>query len=238
MTKLRNKRPTEYRGFTLIEILLVMLIVSILVLGVNAAYRQAHLIWSNAEDRRPAYHTARLITETLRQELSCLYYPPASKDRDSPFELLYVPNEKTELAFYTMMPVWKGSLQSSRMAKVRYCFTQSPDREETLLQRFEQTCAGEKVIGKESSDVIVQGLSDFRVLAMDATRGSYGYPWKESYDSKDTPPRALKVVLKWPRTKDVPEMNFETSILIPCQQCLESAQPGQAAEAAPPSPAF
>ena len=82
------------KGFTLMEILLAMLITSILILGVNAAYRQAYLLWSNVEDSRPAYHAARLITETLRRELSCLYFPEVAEQEDSgpPFSLICSPN--------------------------------------------------------------------------------------------------------------------------------------------------
>ena len=205
------------KGFTLIEILLAMLITSVLVLGVNAAYRQAHLIWSSAENRRPFYHTARLITETLRQELSCLYIPPLTEEEDFAFELLYLPNNKTELTFYTLTPSWKGSLDSSRAAKVRYRFAKDLYSGETLLERFEQPCGGEKIIGKESSDVVAKGLSEFRVWVIDPNSNPGRPSWIESYNSKDTPPKALKVLLKWPATNKLPEINFQCSTLIPCQ---------------------
>ncbi|MCK4794419.1 MAG: prepilin-type N-terminal cleavage/methylation domain-containing protein [Desulfobacteraceae bacterium] len=215
MNKVKDNKLAGYRGFTLIEILLVMLITSILVLGVNTAYRQAHLIWSNVENRRPTYYTARLITETLRKELSCLYFPPTTDQDNSRFRLLFLPHETTELAFYTLTPSWKGSLESCRIAKVSYRFTKDPHTEETVLQRFEQPYAGEKMIGKESSDVVVRGLSDFSVWVIDPNSGSYVDLWKQSYNSKDTPPKALKVSLKWAATEEVPEISFQSYILIP-----------------------
>ena len=214
-------KPTERKGFTLIELLLVMLITSTLVLGINAAYRQAHLMWSSIESRRPIYHTARLVTETLREELSCLYFPPTTEEqKNTSFKLLTLPNETTELAFYTLTASWKGSLGSSRIAKVRYSFTRDTDTEETVLERFEQPCAGEKTIGAESSDVIVRGLSDFRLWAAETASGSSGELWRQSYSSNDTVPKALKVSLRWAATKDVPVIDFETSIAIPCQMPL------------------
>lgn len=220
MSKTKTNKLARCGGFTLIEILLAMLISSILILGVNAGYRQAHLLWSNVENRRPIYHTARLITETLREELSCLYFPPTKEEQDSPFKLSASPNGTTKLTFYTLTPSWKGSSQASRIAKVRYSFTRDPDAEETLLQRFEQPCAGEKIIGKESSEIIVKGLSDFRVWAAVANSDSPGDLWKLSYDSKNTPPKALKVSLKWAASPNLPEMGFQTIILIPCQGSL------------------
>jgi prepilin-type N-terminal cleavage/methylation domain-containing protein len=218
MNSFDDNKLGQCKGFTLMEILLAMLITSILILGVNTAYRQAHLTWSSAENKRPIYHTARLVTETLRQELSCLYFPPTTEDEDadSPFTLLYLPNEKTEFTFYTLTPSWKGSLESSRVARVRYKFSRDPDTEETLLERFEQPCGGEKIIGKKSSDLVVKGLSDFRVWVIDPNSGPYDDSWKESYNSEDTPPKALKVSLKWAATDKAPGINFRCCTLIPC----------------------
>jgi prepilin-type N-terminal cleavage/methylation domain-containing protein len=217
MNHIENSRMAHSKGFTLIEILLAMLITSILVLGVNSAYRQAHLIWSSAENRRPFYQTARIITETFRQELSCLYIPPLTEKEDFAFELLYLPNDKTELAFYTLTPSWKGSLESSHPAKVRYRFAKDLDSGETLLERFEQPCGGEKIIGRESSDVVAEGLSEFKVWVIDPNSNPNRLSWMESYNSKDTPPKALKVLLKWPAVNKVPEISFQFCTLISSQ---------------------
>jgi len=217
MSNIGDIRTAHFKGFTLIEILLAMLITSILVLGVNAAYHQAHLIWSSAENKRPFYQTARIITETFRQELSCLYIPPLTEGEDFAFELSYLPNDKTELAFYTLAPSWKGSLESSRVAKVCYLFAREQGTEKTLLERFEQPCGGEKIIGRESSDVVAEGLSEFRVWIVDPNSSPSEDLWKDSYNSKDTPPKALKVLLKWPETNKEPEIDFQSCILISCQ---------------------
>lgn len=220
MNSVGDNKPAGCKGFTLIEILLAMLITSILILGVNTAYRQAHLIWSNAELKRPIYHTARLITETLRQELSCLYIPPMNEGEDNVFELIYFPNEKTELTFYTLTPLWKGSLESSRAAKVRYKITRDADKEEILLERFEQYCGGEKKIGRESSDVFAVGLSDFRIWIIDPNSSPQHPSWQESYHSKDTPPKALKVSLKWGGSRQVSGVVFQTVLPVPCRGSL------------------
>lgn len=221
MNSVNYNKPAGSKGFTLIEILLAMLITSTLILGVSVAYRQAHLLWSSAENRRPIYHTGRLITETLRQELSCLYFPPSTEDENYPFELSYLPNETTEFTFYTLTPSWRGSLESSRAAKVRYRFAKDRDTEETLLERFEQPCGGEKIIGPESSDVVARGLSEFRVWVVDPNSRPDRPSWQESYHSRNTPPKALKISLKWAAGEQVPAVDFETCISIPCQAALE-----------------
>jgi prepilin-type N-terminal cleavage/methylation domain-containing protein len=218
---IEHDRKVGCKGFTLIEILLAMLITSILIIGVNSAYRHSHSIWSGAEISRPIYHTARLITETLRDELAGLYFPPTNEDANDSFELLYLPNEKTELSFYTMSPSWKGSLESSRLAKVRYRFTKDTDAEKTLLERLEQSCAGEKIIGVESPDIVTEGLYDFKVWIVDPNSNTPEITWQESFSSKDTPPKALKILLRWQTDEQIHALDIETIILIPSQTVLK-----------------
>lgn len=217
MNRIKNKIHSGAGGFTLIEILLAMVITSILILGINASYRQAHRVWSRVESLRPVYQSARLTTEILRQELSCLYFPPATEDGEDMFKLVHLPNEGTELTFYTLGPSWKGSPESSISAKVRYRFGSDPDTEETSLVRYEQPCAGEKVIGPESSEIIVRDLSDFRIWVFDPNSSEEQPSWQESFTSKDTPPKALKFSLKWAETAETPEIDFQYSVLIPCE---------------------
>jgi len=213
------KKSLQRTAFTLIEILIVMLITSILVLGINAAYRQAYLMWSNVENARPIYHNARIITETLRQELSCLYFPkPSDQEPNCPFNLLILPDDTTELSYYTLSPSWTRSPQSSLIAKVRYIFSKDTDTGQTMLTRTEQPCSGEKVIGQESSDIIMEGLSICKLWVLDPNSEPSEESWKQSYNSKAVPPRALKILLRWPQNKNGPEIDFQTILSIPCQQ--------------------
>lgn len=207
------------KGFTLVEILLAMLITSILILGVNAAYRQAYLLWSNVEADRPAYHAARLITDTLRQELSCLYFPKIADQEDSgpPFSLISLPDSKTELTFFTLTPAWKGSVESSRIAKVSYRFSRNLDRTESLLERFESPYSGEEIIGKAGYDLVARGLSDVKILVAASDSKPGANSWQQSYDSKKAPPKALKITLEWAKTKETDLIEFEAAFRIICQ---------------------
>jgi prepilin-type N-terminal cleavage/methylation domain-containing protein len=222
MNIFKNSNLKCHKGFTLAEILLAMLITSVLILGVNASYRQAHLTWSNIENKRPVYHTARFLTEILRQELSCLYFPPSTdEDEDSlsPFKLLYLPNEGTELTFYTLTPFWKGAIESSCMARIRYRFFRDPDTDRILIERSEQPCAGEKIIGQESIDVITSNLSELRTWAVDPN--SSDTSWTESYESKDKPPKALKFLFKSAVTDKIPDISFEHCVFMPSNSSIQ-----------------
>jgi prepilin-type N-terminal cleavage/methylation domain-containing protein len=223
MNKSHWRRTTGCTGFTLIELLLVLLISSVIVLAINAAYRQAHLIWASCEDPRPIYHDARLITETLRQELACLYFPPAPDANDPNAGASFQPISigPDGFAFYTLVPSWKAHLPASHVAKVRYRLAQDPVTGQKTLERLEQPCAGEKLIGKETSDIVAKGLSDFSVSAV-ADEQQTGEPSGEGNGDKQqgSPPKAIKVSLMWPPTDSVPQLNFETTILVPSQAPL------------------
>jgi len=208
-------------GFTLVEILLALTISSIIILGTNAAYQQAFKVWSSIESRRPIYDNARIITETLRQETSCLYIPPVPKDQQEEgqqdstmFRVSNIPGHGCELTFYTHTPSWNETLESSRIARVSYRFTREQGTNTNQLIRTEEPCGGDKIIGIARTDIISSDISEFKVSVIDPNSGAGGNSWKESYESKDMPPKAVKVSLKWAETDKAPETEFESCIYV------------------------
>ena len=152
-------------GFTLLELLIVLLISAILALGARSAYQQAHLIWTATESQRPVYQNSRLLIDTLREELSCLYFPKGSdKEQITPFVLSVLPDGTTDLSFYTLSPAWKISSRSSNIATISYSSSKDGNSDQTILKRTEQMCSGEKIIGTQSSDIILKGLSEMKSL--------------------------------------------------------------------------
>jgi len=99
------------------------------------------------------------------------------------------------------------------MARVRYGVTRDQDSGEITVERFEQPFSGDKGIGKERSDILIKGLADFKMWAAESDFTE----WKESYDAKDRPPRAIKIAVKTKTAADIGEINFQTSVLVPCQ---------------------
>lgn len=209
------------RGFTLVEILLAMVIGAILVLGINATYTQAHRLFSSAEDKRPLYHAARLITETLRAELACAYLPPDVNElEDNLFELAFLPNQGVELTFYTLTPSWKGGLESSRPAKVRYNIDRDPGTGLSVLERFEQPCASEVIIGAETSDIITDNLVDFRVWVVDPNSGSRDITWQESFSSRDSLPKACRISMTFTTDDNKTQEEFRADLFLPTEAAL------------------
>lgn len=217
-------------GFTLVEILLALLISGVLVLGIHAAYRQSLLIWSRIEEGRPIYQAGRTIIDTLRNELSCMYMPPVAGDsadeegsgeeifgEKNSFELVSLSDGTVQLSFFTLAPCFQNSVASAKIAKVTYRF------KESVLNRSEQLCSGEKIIGMEVSQAVTDGLAQFRVWVWGTETNSVSDRWLESYASKNQPPEAVKILLLWPETKNVPSTKFETCILIACDVALSSS---------------
>ena len=216
-----RQAPQLCSGFTLAEILVVLLISSIIVLGVNASYHQAYLMWSSAEKPRPTHQATRLVVETLRNELAGLYFPrPDANDQAQPaFELQNLQPEQTNLVFYTLTPCWKASLWASRPAKVTYTFARNQDKNEGVLLRREQLCAGNRPLQQAAieSDIVLTGLSEVVFGIADPNGHSNELNWKQSFTATDKPPRALKLRLKWPDPKRAQGTEFEAMLLIPCQ---------------------
>jgi len=216
MGNARTTTSNRLTAFTLIELLIVMLITSILALGINATYQQAHLVWSRTEQKRSIYQDVRLITETLRNELGSLYLPPPPGGNNTqvtagsfkPFSL-----EDDELAFFTLTPGWKSNVTSSRVARVRYAYTKKQEGGESVLQRFEQLYSGQTPIAAEVSDVVAKTLSEFRIEPFSGDTSN-------SASDSNSVPKALKISLSWPATSESGDFVFETIILIPVQQAL------------------
>lgn len=213
-------------GFTLVEILIAMLITSVLVLGIHAAFRQAHALWSQAEDDREAYYMARVLTEALREELSGLYMPPMNLEgeeagSDRAFRLAAGPDGARELSFLTLTPAWRSDVESSRPARVSYRFRKDQDTGRTVLRRVEVLCAGEKLIGQEISDVLAENLMEFGVWVFPSNDGVSADSWQQTYESDDQPPRAVRILLRWspPNQEDLraTPTEFMSVVLIPCE---------------------
>ncbi len=226
---MRGSMKSNRDGFTLAEILIVMLITSVLMLGVHAAHRQARLLWSQAEDGREAWYLARVLTETLREELCGLYLPPRNDaderpDMEAAFQLNSVPGETVDLSFFTVTPAWRTDVGPSPTARVCYRFSTDSDTGGPFLQRSERLCAGGTPIGVETSDVLVRDMAEFRVWVLGPASGGSQGSWTESYRSSERPPRAVKVRLRWhvgdragshSRTAE-----FESVFVVPCESQL------------------
>ena len=212
----------KQNGFTLVEILLVMLITSVLVLGVNAAFRQAHMLWSRVEEQRPVYQKTRLFFDTLRDELTCLYLPKIdNEEQPAPFALSVMPDGTVRLSFFTLNPVWNNTALSNLPAKVSYEFATNPDSSQRTLLRTEQLFSGQKAGGAVQKEDVLEGFSGITVQAADPESDSLADSWKSNLQCREKPPKAIKLLLRWRRDEQT-EFEFGTTIRISCQGQMAS----------------
>ena len=221
MTTGQKIYKAKYDGFTLIEIILVMLITSVLVLGINGAYRQAHLIWSRVENDQVIYQKSRLLIETLREELACMYFPQGTAQQQLiPCYISTLPDGTTEISYHTLAPSWKRSPIASYPARVCYKFYIDSETDQRLLRRTEQYFSGEKPIAAESKEIILDGLGRFNVWAIGTNSDFSPDSWRENLECITSPPKAIKIQLNWPDNGNSIEHSFQCTIAIPCQSKL------------------
>ena len=206
------------------EVLVAMLITSILVLGINGAYRQARRLWLGAENPRPAFQGVRLLAGTLRREMSGIYLPAAdANEAAAPFELSHPRPGQVDLTFLTHTPGWQTSLHAARPAKLTYSYTQDEASGVGILKRSEQLFVGAKALGLAHEETILSGLSEFQVLVADPNGGANAISWIDTFQAKGTLPSALSLKITWSPsdpTLGLPT-RFETSFFIPCQGVFE-----------------
>ena len=215
INKYRAKKLFNQNGFTLIEILLVMMITTILAAGINASYRQVSSVSNYIEQQRDIYQQGRDLIATLRNELSGLYIP-ASADANSNQDsfILSVTNNSQELTFFTMMPAWNQIAACGKIAKVTYSFKKTTGPAQLI--RSEQLYSGEKAIAQESSQVIDEKLAEFDIQVTDSFDTNEN-SWQKTYSSKSSVPKAVKIQIKYPDDKKQTYTEFNTTFAIRCE---------------------
>lgn len=204
-------------GFTLVEILLVMMITSILVLATNAAYQQVYIVWSRIVDRTPVYQKSRLIIDTLRQELACLYWPGVvEKEKVEAITIINEANGNTVTTLYTLGASWNAGSASSNMVRVEYIFSSDFDTEGKTLSRTEQNFSGNKPASTVKTEIIMKGLAKFRISKVKEK--------KEKDEDEKKPPEAVKIELTWPDTRNMPEYTFQAIVPIACNSPLAGGE--------------
>jgi hypothetical protein len=68
---------------------------------------------------------------------------------------------------------------------------------------------------------VARGLSEFSVSVIGDDQPDGGADDPNSNRQSGTPPKAVKVSLKWAATENVPQADFETTILVPAQAQLK-----------------
>ena len=189
-----------------------MMISSVLILGVNTAFKQVLMVNRHIKEQRDIYHKSRIFFDTIRTELSCMYIPKSEKTI-SAFSLKSSPDTTVEMSFYTLNPIWQNSAVSSYPAKLTYYTTADAESNAKTLCRSEQLCSGEKNISTEHKEIILSGLCELEIFTTETESNT----WQDNLNCQDTLPKAVKIYSRW-LTESRRKIEFQTIITIPCCQ--------------------
>lgn len=141
----------------------------------------------------------------------------SNQQQSAPFSLSLLPDGGVKLSFLTLNPSWKNTYLSNLPAKVSYQFASDSDSGRKVLTRIEQLFSGEKAIAAEQKEFVVEGFLGIALYAADPNAGSLSDSWKNELQCSQSPPKAVKILLKWPKDEQT-TFEFETIIKVICQE--------------------
>jgi prepilin-type N-terminal cleavage/methylation domain-containing protein len=210
--KLRLQRG-NLRGFTLLEMMVVVVILSMLVSGAYIAFKSGGDAWSGSEARMQRYQNARCVLEQMRTEISSLYFH-ASDDPDQDYRCR---GSSSNFYFYTRL--------------------EPPENPEPEDEGIDLYLIGYSVYGNELKRYCEIGPSppipgslgggssfadhitsiEFKYWEKGSTTGwgDGGYAETAWPDTKDYPPRAVLITIKVVDDITSYEQTFSTAIYIP-----------------------
>lgn len=199
-----------------------MLISSVLVLGLHAAFRQTQYMISKTENTEQHYRKARQLTDLWREEFSGLYLPPQQtsnqkndqKNSNDRFLLSDQPDSTIQLTFFTLTPAWRQNAAAAKPAKVRYHLKRSEQSETLTLFRTEQPYSGQLPIGQESESSLILNLRSLSFTVFDPQQRQ----WLPFFQADQSLPQAIRVKFQFTQPTVQNALVFSTIFFIPPRQ--------------------
>jgi len=208
----RNK----YSGFTLVEILLALLLSSILVLALQAAFRQMRFAITRTETDEPQYRQARRWATLWREEFSGVYLPAKDEQQENQkrFTLSNESDGTLQLSYFTLTPAWQQESSYAKGAKVEYRLTRNEQTEAFTLSRTQQAAAGSKVLGPETQDLLATNIKALSFSAYNQEQRK----WENYFDAENQLPQAMRVTFEMARADEETSLKFVTDFFIPTRK--------------------
>lgn len=162
-------------GFTLVEILISLAILTMIVASTFTIFRTSSKSWQKGEARSERYHNARSAMGKMSMELS-----QAVMREDGLCKFI---GEKDEVAFISFVSSSSGVFES---AEIEYWL----DEDRKLLLRNEDTEPDYDFSTQDKSDILADNIS---ILEFSYYDGLY---WNDSWDSDLALPKAVKIKIK------------------------------------------
>jgi general secretion pathway protein J len=245
--RLQRDRRRAARGFTIVEILLAVTLLSIIVTVMYGTFHTMGRIMRRNERTKGAYQVARLIMSRVRQDLSCAYYSPTTanfvfrgEDRAG-FD-----GNADALTFVTAGHVVSGrDVPEGDFAEVSYYLD---DNNPGILVRREDLSPDDELEMGGQLQILGRNVLSLNFRYLDGTEAQDELSaedallaaataeerdaWKDEWDSDDTtyPPRSVKIDLSVMNEEGQVE-DFSTTVMLAMGRTTTSGVP-----AAPPQP--
>jgi prepilin-type N-terminal cleavage/methylation domain-containing protein len=229
------------RGFTLVEMLVAVALLSIIVTVIYGAFHTMGRVIRRSERSKDAYQLARLIMSRMRQDLSCAHFPPNSKDFVFRGEDMGgYDTDADALTFVTAGHVIsRRDFPEGDMAEVSYYIDEDNPG---LLVRREDVSPDDELETGGVLDILGKNVVGLNFTYLDGTEEparragrdevsvetalEEESAWKDEWDSAETPylPRAVKVDLSVLNERGQIE-DFSTTIVLAMGRTPTSLQP-------------
>jgi prepilin-type N-terminal cleavage/methylation domain-containing protein len=173
----------DRRGFTLVETLIAMAILTMIVASTFTIFRSSSSSWQKGETRSERYHNARIAIGKMSMEISQAVISERGLSK-------FI-GSKDEVSFISFVSRSSGVFG---LAEIEYWL----DKEDNLLMRNEDTEPDYDFSSQDYSDVLAEGISELELFYYD------GLAWHDNWNSGlsgEDPgtgvlPKAVKIKLK------------------------------------------
>ena len=184
-------------GFTLVELLISLTILSIILVIVLGAFRVGVRAWEKGEQDIDSNQRSRIVLDLVKQQLSSIVLKKITVNTQS----FFLKGDAKSLEFVSMLSLDPGNEFGS--VYVKYVVKEKEDQKESLAFYERNIVFMDKEFNPENLDD-----NDFHELISDAREVSFkylkqpeeekAYEWQETWDpEKDSGmPPAVKMILK------------------------------------------
>ena len=187
------------KGFTLVEILIAVAIVSLILTIIYGSYASSIDTMNYTQEKMKVFSMIRLTLSRMNEELTSSFFSEDGKD-------VMFSGEEGRIDFISSSHerIFKDS-QEHDLSEIGY-FTEAAEEGESLcLWRREDKTPDDDVLEGGEQEQLMEGLKGIEFKYYD------GEEWRDEWDSKEEAclPQAVKVTLKFP------EKELSTTVFVP-----------------------
>lgn len=186
------------RGFTFIEVMLVMSIFAIVALAVYSTFGAGISVWKRTQDTVRVYQDIRLALDKMTGDLkNTILFAEEYGEK----KFINFTGMENVISFYTMVDVFREIPVHPRIKKVTYRL----DESKLILERLEQDFAESILEEKELEfDEIAAKISELRFsYCYEDENAEPPYKWEDTWDSTQGIPQGVRIKLKLDSEEDL-----------------------------------